>query len=79
MTSDIMVWDIETVPDLDGYARANNMVGRPPQEVRASIGDDFPKLIYQYASVRWSRPGRPTATRSRWSAHPTSVNGPRRN
>jgi 3'-5' exonuclease len=46
MTSDIMVWDIETVPDVDEYARANNLVGRPPQAVRASIGDDFPKLIY---------------------------------
>jgi 3'-5' exonuclease len=46
MTSNIMVWDIETVPDLQGYARANNFIGRTPQEIRSVMGDDFPKLIY---------------------------------
>src|ERR1700730_6737816 len=46
MTSNIMVWDIETVPDLDGYARANNLVGMSSEDIRAAMGDDFPKLIY---------------------------------
>jgi predicted PolB exonuclease-like 3'-5' exonuclease len=41
-----MVWDLETVPDLQGYARANNLIGRSPDEIRAAIGDEFPKLIY---------------------------------
>jgi 3'-5' exonuclease len=41
-----MVWDLETVPDLEGYARANNLVGRSPDEIRTAMGDDFPKLIY---------------------------------
>jgi 3'-5' exonuclease len=41
-----MVWDLETVPDLEGYARANNLVGKSPEEIRIAIGDDFPKLIY---------------------------------
>jgi 3'-5' exonuclease len=41
-----MVWDWETVPDLDGFARANNLVGKPDQEIRSAMGDEFPKLIY---------------------------------
>jgi predicted PolB exonuclease-like 3'-5' exonuclease len=44
--SDIMVWDLETVPDLEGYARANNLIGKSPKEIRSAMGDDFPKLIY---------------------------------
>jgi 3'-5' exonuclease len=46
MPSEIMVWDLETAPDLDGYARANNLVGKLPEEIRAAMGDEFPKLIY---------------------------------
>jgi len=41
-----MVWDIETVPDLEGYARANNLIGKSPEEIRTAMGDEFPKLIY---------------------------------
>jgi len=44
--SDIMVWDLETVPDLEGYARANNLIGKSPEEIRAAMGAEFPKLIY---------------------------------
>jgi len=46
MTSNIMVWDLETVPDLEGYARANNLIGKSPEEIRTAMGDEFPKLIY---------------------------------
>jgi len=46
MGSDIMVWDLETIPDLDGFARSNGLVGKSPAEVRAAMGDDFPKLVY---------------------------------
>jgi 3'-5' exonuclease len=46
MPSDVLVWDLETVPDLGGYARANNLIGKSPAEIRAAIGDEFPKLIY---------------------------------
>ena len=38
-----MVWDLETV---DGFARANDLIGKRPEEIRAAMGDDFPKLIY---------------------------------
>src|SRR5471030_533745 len=46
MAATIMVWDIETIPDLEGYAKANNLISRSPDEIRAAMGDDFPKLIY---------------------------------
>jgi 3'-5' exonuclease len=46
MPNTIMVWDLETVPDLEGYARANNLIDRSPEEIRIAMGDDFPKLIY---------------------------------
>jgi 3'-5' exonuclease len=37
----IIVWDIETVPDLKGFAAANG-----DDEIRAAMGDKFPKHIY---------------------------------
>jgi 3'-5' exonuclease len=46
MTTCIIVWDIETVPDLKGFAAANGHNGRPDEEVRAAMGDKFPKHIY---------------------------------
>ena len=46
MPASVIVWDIETVPDLRGFAAANGLIGRPDDEVRAELGDKFPKLIY---------------------------------
>jgi predicted PolB exonuclease-like 3'-5' exonuclease len=46
MSSNVIVWDIETVPDLRGYAAANGMSGTTDDEVLAAIGDKFPKHIY---------------------------------
>jgi len=46
MNASVIVWDIETVPDLRDYAAAKGLVGRPDDEVRAEMGDKFPKLIY---------------------------------
>jgi predicted PolB exonuclease-like 3'-5' exonuclease len=46
MNSNVIVWDIETVPDLRGYAAANGMCGSTDDEVRKAIGDKFPKHIY---------------------------------
>jgi len=45
MTEHVIVWDLETVPDLKAYAAANDMTGKPDAEIRAAI-DGFPKLIY---------------------------------
>src|SRR6266566_5976891 len=46
MGSNIIVWDLETVPDLGGFAAANDLVGKSDAEVREAIGDKFPKYIY---------------------------------
>ena len=46
MNASVIVWDIETVPDLRGFAAAKGLVGKPDDEVRADMGDKFPKLIY---------------------------------
>lgn len=46
MPNDVLVWDIETVPDLPGYARANGLVGKSDDEIREAMGEEFPKLIY---------------------------------
>jgi 3'-5' exonuclease len=42
----VLVWDIETVPDISGFAAANNLSDKTAEEVRAAIGDKFPKHIY---------------------------------
>jgi hypothetical protein len=46
MNNSIIVWDLETVPDLRGYAAANGMSASTDDEVREAIGDKFPKHIY---------------------------------
>src|SRR5262245_58779004 len=42
----VIVWDVETVPDLSGFAAANDLVGKSDVEIREAIGDKFPKNIY---------------------------------
>jgi len=46
MKPSVIVWDLETVPDLGGFAAANDLVGKSGVEVREAIGDKFPKHIY---------------------------------
>ena len=42
MKPSVIVWDLETVPDLAGFAAANDLVGKSDVEVREAIGDKFP-------------------------------------
>jgi 3'-5' exonuclease len=42
----VLVWDIETVPDIPGFAAANGHDGKTEEEIRADLGDKFPKHIY---------------------------------
>src|SRR5437016_3535022 len=44
--SSVIVWDIETVPDIKGFAAANGHDGKGDDEIRAAMGDKFPKHIY---------------------------------
>jgi 3'-5' exonuclease len=46
MNSTIIVWDLETVPDLAGFAAANDLVGKSEADIRAELGNKFPKHIY---------------------------------
>jgi predicted PolB exonuclease-like 3'-5' exonuclease len=46
MNASVIVWDIETVPDLRGFAAAKGLVGMLDDDVRAEMGGKFPKLIY---------------------------------
>ena len=46
MKPSVIVWDLETVPDLGGFAAANDLVGKSELEIREAIGDKFPKHIY---------------------------------
>src|SRR5262245_29560258 len=46
MNTSVIVWDLETVPDLSGFAAANQLVGKTDDEVREALGDKFPKHIY---------------------------------
>jgi hypothetical protein len=37
MQPSVIVWDLETVPDLGGFAAANDLVGKSDVEVREAI------------------------------------------
>jgi hypothetical protein len=42
----VLEWDIETVPDLAGFAAANGHEGKTGGEIPAELRDKFPKHIY---------------------------------
>ncbi len=46
MSASVIAWDIETVPDLKGFAAANGMENKSDDEIRTAMGDTFPKHIY---------------------------------
>src|SRR6266436_2833379 len=46
MVANLIVWDLETVPDLAGFAAANDLVGHTDADIREVLGNKFPKHIY---------------------------------
>jgi 3'-5' exonuclease len=46
VNGNVIVWDLETVPDLHAFAVANGLSGKTDNEIREAIGDRFPKHIY---------------------------------
>jgi len=42
MGEHIIVWDLETIPDIDGFASASQLDGKTEPEIRESMGDKFP-------------------------------------
>jgi predicted 3'-5' exonuclease similar to PolB exonuclease domain len=45
-TAYVLVRDIETIPDLKGFAAANGHDGKTDDEIRAELGERFRKHIY---------------------------------
>ena len=46
MTKSVIIWDLETIPDLRGFAAANDLAGKTDAEIREVLGSKFPKHIY---------------------------------
>ena len=42
----VIIWDLETVPDLRGPAAANDLGDKSDDEIREAMGDKFPKHVY---------------------------------
>jgi len=42
----VFVWDLETIPDISGFAAANDLFNKTADEVRGGMGDKFQKHIY---------------------------------
>jgi hypothetical protein len=41
MKPSVIVWNLETVPDLGGFAAANDLVGKSDVEIREAIAAEF--------------------------------------
>ena len=46
MTDHVIVWDIETIPDLAAFAACADLEGKTENEIRDGMGEKFPKLIF---------------------------------
>ena len=44
MNSHVIVWDLETVPDLQAVSRVHGLSGEDDGESREALGEKFPKL-----------------------------------
>jgi hypothetical protein len=51
MSDHVIVWDLETLPDIGGYAAANGLAGKSDEEIREALDNKFPKHIYHSMSV----------------------------
>jgi hypothetical protein len=43
----VIVWDLETIPDLEAFARMSDKVGLSVEQLEAELGDKFPRLPLQ--------------------------------
>ena len=46
MNNSVIVWDLETIPDLEGFAAVNGLTGKTDDEIREVMGDKFAKHMY---------------------------------
>jgi len=54
MKPSLIVWDLETVPDLGGFAAANDLVGKSDVEVRAPTKTAIKQTLEAALSFRLS-------------------------
>jgi predicted PolB exonuclease-like 3'-5' exonuclease len=48
----VIVWDLETVPDLAAAAQMLDMQGAPDAEIREALGSKFPKYpVHKIACI----------------------------
>jgi predicted PolB exonuclease-like 3'-5' exonuclease len=47
MAADVLVFDLETVPDVTGFARAENMTRHSEREVRRQMGEKVARQLFQ--------------------------------
>ena len=47
MNDRVLVFDLETVPDVAGFARAENMTSHPEREVRRQMGEKVARQLFQ--------------------------------
>jgi len=75
MSVNVIVWDIETVPDLRGFAAANGLEGKSDDEVRVELGDKFrsSSIIPSFVSGLWLPIGNKTIGQSMRSVPHTVV------
>jgi hypothetical protein len=75
----VIVWDLETVPDLAAAARMLDLQGKPEADVRQALGEGFPKhplhKIVCIGALIASR--QPEGWRIDALGAPTSANEPR--
>jgi hypothetical protein len=55
MKPSVIVWDLETVPDITGFAAANDLVGKSDVEVREAIAGASTKLRQFHPWTRSSK------------------------
>ena len=48
----VIVWDLETVPDVDGYAAVKGLLGKDDEQIREGMGDKFPKHICAWSCLQ---------------------------
>ena len=68
----VLVWDLETIPDLPCVARVNGFDEQDEAAARKALGEKFPKLIFHKivcigALIRGAHGGRVDRTQP-WSA-----------
>ena len=54
MSDHVIVWDLETVPDILGYAAANGLTGKSGEEIRDALGTWICRATIIYSVNRCS-------------------------